>query len=71
MITSNGRNLWDVTIGDGKMFWKGSKRCGCVVSSKSLIGTNRCLLKIERFHQPRNEYAPFVDVNASAHGSDG
>lgn len=27
--------------------------------------------KIERFHQPRSEYAPFAEVAASAHGFDG
>lgn len=27
--------------------------------------------KIERFHRPRKEYAPFVDVGTSAHGFDG
>ena len=53
------------------MFWKDSKRCGFLVSGKTSMGAKRGLPKIERFHQPRNEYAPFVDVARSAHGFDG
>ena len=35
------------------------------------MGADGALAQIERFHQPRSEYAPFVNVAADAHGFDG